>query len=245
MFRMLLTGALVAMAAGCSPQTARDRADSGAPCADASTRLPVTGLCAAEAAAAIPAERRAGGPALEGPAAGCTWTYQEVAIGDGSEAVLYRALNCGGVVTAFEYSGGAHSASLSYRASALGYPAGREAARIFVSDPANPTQVIKTLADDLPAAERARCEVQPANIDGWPRDALVIGYNAQAARTLPAKEPNAVCGDFGLNEDEMKYWLVRDGYAYFFSLGQDGLDFDPNSFTLLKKGDDGRWARAS
>jgi hypothetical protein len=207
-------------------------------------RLAATGLCPEAAAALIPGERLAGELANEGPTAGCDWTIRDVAIAGADEAIVYRALRCNGVATAFEFAGGAHSASLAYQAAALGAPAGHEAVRIFVSDPQAPTQVIASLIDALAPAERAKCEVQPARIDGWPSDALVIGYNEAAAATLPKDEPNAVCGEFGLDEDAAQYWLVRDGFAYFFNLGQDALEFDPNSLTLVRKGADGSWTPA-
>lgn len=244
--RMMLTAALVlaALAAGCS-QPGADKGAGGSACAGGAAALAVTGLCPEAALQSIAAERLAGAPALEGPAAACSWTVQETAIGDGSEAVLYRAMTCNGVTTAFEFSGGAHSAALNYAASALGHAAGEEAVRLFVSEPENPTQPLQTLIAALPPAERAKCEAHPAGIAGWPSDALVIGYNAQATRALSTSEPNAVCGAFGLNEDEMKFWLVRDGYAFFFSLGQDALDFDPNSVTVFRRGETGAWAPAS
>lgn len=239
--------AFAAVGSACSPPGTKSEEDGQAEtaCANDGARFPVTGLCEGRIANYFDPERLSGGMALEGPAANCSWTFQETAIGDGGEALVYRALTCAGVTTAFDYSGGAHSASLSYRTSALGNPHGREAVRIFVSDPQDPTQVIRNLTSDLPDSERAKCEVQPAKIDGWPSDALVIGYNADAARELPTDEPNAVCGDFGLDEDQMKFWLVRDGYAFFFSLGQDGLDFDPNSLTLFRRDAEGQWAPAS
>jgi hypothetical protein len=120
--------------------------------------------------------------------------------------------------------------------------------RIFTADAENPRQAMQNLIAALPAAERTRCEVQAANIDGidgWPSDALVIGYNAQAARSLPANQPNAVCGEYGRDDDSAKYWLVRDGYAFFFNLGQDGIDFEPNSLTVFRRSPEGVWGPAS
>ncbi|MGE3142508.1 MAG: hypothetical protein AB7L65_04250 [Hyphomonadaceae bacterium] len=228
---------------GAAPKAAADMAQGA--CPDDGARLPVTHLCLGRVANYLEPARLAPGMALEGPAAHCSWTFNETAVGDGSEAILYRAMTCDGVTTTLEYAGGAHSASLSYAASALGNEAGREVVRLFVSDPADPQAVIRYMINGLPRAERRKCEVRPAGIDGWPSDALVIAYNAQAAAALPQDQPNAVCGEYGLNEDEAAFWLVRDGYAYFFQLGQDGLDFDPNSVTLFKRAADGSWAPGS
>ncbi len=226
-----------ALFASCSPS---ETADAG--CADS---LSVTGWCHSAVAEAVDPARLTEGIALEGPAADCSWTMQDVALGDGSEAVVYRAMRCNDVTTTFAYSGGARSASLSYETSALGHPEGTEAVRIFTSDAQDPTQSIRDLINGLPADERAKCEVQPANIEGWPSDALVIGYNADAARTLPTDQPNAVCGEFGRDDDSVRYWLVRDGYAFFFNLGQDGIDFEPNSFTVFRRSPEGVWGPAS
>lgn len=224
----------------CSPPTTDGTVDAG--CADS---LSVTGWCPSQVAEAVDPARATDGVALEGPAAQCSWTMQDVGIGDGGEAVVYRAMTCNGVTTAFEYAGGAHSASLNYRTSALGHPSGAEAVRIFTADAANSRQALESLIAALPAAERARCEVQPANIAGWPSDALVIGYNAAAARTLPTDQPNAVCGDYGRDDNAAKFWLIRDGYAFFFNLGQDGVDFEPNSFTVFRRNPEGVWGPAS
>ena len=226
--------------AACSPRAANETADAG--CTDS---LAVTGWCPSRVAEAIDPARMAQGIAAEGPAANCTWTTQDVAIGDGNEAVVYRAMTCNGTTTAFDYAGGAHSASLNYRASALGHPQGAEAMRIFTAEAANPHQAMESIIAALPAAERARCEVQPAHVDGWPSDALVIGYNAEAARSLPMSHRNAVCGEYGREDDSMRFWLVRDGYAFFFNLCQDGVDFEPNSVTLFRRSPEGAWAPAS
>ncbi|MBL8552446.1 MAG: hypothetical protein JNJ73_20840 [Hyphomonadaceae bacterium] len=246
--RQYVFAAFAAALAACAPSAptgAKSEAASST-CPDDGARLAVTGICVGRASNYYDADVLARSQALEGPAAGCSWTFNETAIADGSEAILYRAMTCNGVTTKLAYAGGAHSASLSYEASALAGAAvaGQERVRIFVSDPADPQKVIRDLIEAAPAAERAKCEVQPANIEGWPRDALVIGYKAADAARLPKNEPNAVCGEFGLDEDQMKYWLVRQGFAYFFALGQDGLDFDPNTFLLFRRGADGTWAPA-
>lgn len=242
--RVLLSVAVACAAmisvAACTPAATDEAADAG--CADS---LAVTGWCPSAVTEAIDAARQTESVALEGPAANCTWATRDVAIGDGSEAIVYRAMTCNGVTTTFEYSGGAHSASLNYATSAMGHEPGAEAVRIFTSDPQNPNAALQTIIDALPAAERAKCEVQPANVPGWPADALVIGYNAEAARGLSADEPHALCGEFGRDDDSVKYWQIRDGYAYFFNLGQDGIDFEPNSLSVFRRSADGVWSPAS
>jgi hypothetical protein len=230
----------------CSPPAAKqEAAASGAePCADDGARFPGAGICVGRASNYFdPAILDVAPPPIPATAKGCEWAFNETVMGDGSEAILYRALTCNGVATKLDYAGGAHSATLSYAASALSGDAAkaREVVQVFVSDPADPQAVIKYTLNELPKAEQAKCEVHPANIEGWPKDALVVGYNAAAATKLSDREPNAVCGKYGQNEDEMSFWLIRQGYAYFFLLGQDARDIDPGSFNLIKKNEGGGW----
>jgi len=159
----------------------------------------------------------------------------------GDEAILYRALRCKDVTAQLDYAGGAHSASLTLKTSALGQPAGAELVRIFTSDPADPQAAIRALIEAAPAAERPKCEVKPAAFAGWPKDALVITYKAKFAGALHASEPGAVCGPYGLDEDSTTFWRVHQGYAWFFTLGQDAFEIDPGSIMLLRKNVDGGW----
>ena len=94
---------------------------------------------------------------------------------------------------------------------------------------------------ELPPAERAKCVIKPANIQGWPKDALWITYNDDAAKSLSKGEVNSVCGEYGMDEDSQRFWLLRQGYAFFFDLGQEQSDIDPESFLVFAKGADGNW----
>lgn len=160
------------------------------------------------------------------------------------------ALTCRDITTAFEFGAGAHSAALTYTVSALcgdqvvgDEPV--EPVRIFLVDPADTQNVIRDLLEGAPAAEAAKCSVRPANVDGWPKDALVLQYSAADRAKLPANEPVSMCGDFGRDEDATVYRRIFGGYAWFFALGQDTPDFDPGSFMLFSKDADGAWAPAA
>ena len=61
---------------------------------------------------------------------------------------------------------------------------------------------------------------------------------------MPQDQPVAACGDWGLDEDATQYWEVRQGYEWFFHLGQDVTDFDPISITHIVKDADGNWTVA-
>lgn len=210
------------------------------PCPDDGPRFPGTGLCTGRISNYIDPARL---PEINAPE-GCEWTFNETMMID--QALIYRALSCKGVTTQLEFSAGAQTADLTYVTSALGYE-NTEAfplVKVFVSDPAAPQAVIASLKNDLPAEEQAKCIVRSANIDGWPTDAVVLAYNDADTATLPTDEPNAVCGPYGLDEDTQNYWIVRNGYAFFFQLGQDDTDIDPGSFTVLTKYADGTWGEA-
>jgi hypothetical protein len=217
-----------------------------APCPDDGPRLPVTGICAGRAVNYVNPEI---GLATETPE-GCTWGFTETPLPSGDEAIVYRVLACKGVTTAFEFGAGAHSAALTYTASALQGDqavgdAPIEPVRIFMADPADPQKVIRDLVENAPEAERAKCSVQAANAPGWPKDALVMQFTEAERAALSMDEPVSMCGPYGRDEDATAFWRIFGGYAWFFSLGQDTPDFDPGSFMLFTKGADGTWAPAA
>lgn len=211
-----------------------------APCPDDGPRLPVTGICTGRAINYID-------PAIgliTTTPDGCQWVPAETPFPNGEEALVYRVLSCKGVTTALELHGGAHSAALGYASSALFGDAAKEQepVKIFTTDPADPQKAIRDLFESIPEAERPTCAIEPAGIDGWPKDALVIRPNAAARDKLPKDGPLAACGPYGVDEDSQTFWRVGQGYAYYFNLGQEEIDFDPGSFVLFVKGADGTWS---
>ncbi len=238
--------AVLALCAACTrgptPQitstSAAPSVSAAAPCPDDGPRLPETGVCQGRAWAYLgDAHGIHEGTLPEG----CTWTINETML-PGDEALLYRAASCKGVTTKLAYAGGAHSASLSYETSALfGDSAkGQEVIRLFGTDP-DPQGALKEQIAALPKGERDACVIQPANIEGWPTDALVIGPTKAARAKMPKDEPIAACGPFGLDEDSQTYWRISQGFAWFFQLGQEESDFNPGNITVIAKNADGGW----
>ena len=90
-------------------------------------------------------------------------------------------------------------------------------------------------------AEAAKCEVRSAGYSGWPGDALVVDVSAAEAAKARKDEPRTACGPYGLDEDSQTFWRVFQGTAWFFELGQDSLEVDPGSFTLVHKDEKGNW----
>jgi hypothetical protein len=58
---------------------------------------------------------------------------------------------------------------------------------------------------------------------------------------MPQDEPIAACGPLGLNEDEANFWRVRQGYAAFYTLGQEQQAVDAANAVFVVRGEDGVW----
>ncbi len=231
---VLVIGALVLLAACSAPEGSTETA--AAVCADGKAALPGTGLCQAEALALIPSDPATGSPAIEG----CTWVANETMLPE-NEALLYRAAQCNGVTTQLTFAGGARSAEISYQTSALDPgTAGQILIRLFGTDP-EPQGALRASIAELPASESAVCEIRPAGFEGWPADALVIAPTAAARARMPQDEPIAACGPLGLNEDEANFWRVRQGYAAFYTLGQEQQAVDAANAVFVVRGEDGVW----
>jgi hypothetical protein len=234
--------AAVALCAACGPTPSIDGASAApsisASCPDDGPRLPETGVCQGRAWAYLIDAKGAREPTLP---EGCTWTINETML-PGDEALLYRAASCKGVTTKLAYAGGAHSASISYETSAVFGDAvkGQEIIRLFGVDP-DPQGALKEQIASLPKGERETCVIQPASIEGWPTDALVIGPTKAARAKMPNDGPISACGAFGLDEDSQTYWRISQGFAWFFQLGQEDSDFNPGNITVIAKSANGSW----
>lgn len=218
--------------------------ESASGCPDDGGRLPITGICASRAVNYL---NVADGEAPQAPE-GCSWAVQETRFVD--DVLLYRAVQCKGKTTRLAFAGGAGMAELSYDTAAYGDAEnalkGQVLVRIAGVDPSDKTAALLQVARDAidDADEKAQCSVRNARIDGWPADALVVDVSAAEAAKAPPDEPRAACGPFGLNQDEASYWRVFQGHSWYFQLGQDAVQIDPGSFTLMRKGADGKWAQA-
>ncbi len=213
-------------------------------CPDDGGRLAITGICSGRAVAYL---NVADGAVPEAPE-GCDWVVQETRFA--GDVLLYRATKCGSKTTRLAYAGGAGLAELSYDTAAYGDAEnalkGEVLVRVAGLDSSDKTAALLRVARDAidAPAEKAKCSVRNARIDGWPADALVVDVSAEEAAKAPPDEPRTACGPFGLDEDSTTYWRVFQGHSWFFQLGQDALQIDPGSFTLMRKGADGRWSQA-
>jgi hypothetical protein len=247
--RILALAAIAALVslAGCTPPAAKKTDVPGvSDCPDDGPRLPGTGICLGRASAYFdPARLTAGMAAPEG----CSWVINETMLPEATEAIVYNALSCKGKTTLLEFRGGARSASLGYVVSGFfdAVPDDYEPVRMFpITEVPDPKAMILDFAQETTEdkKEAAACELRPAG-EGYPADALMVDVNAawKKAKKI-GDEAYAACGMYGVT-DGQRFWLIRDGYAWFIDQGQDLPDFDAGSLTLLRKGADGGWGPAA
>lgn len=186
------------------------------PCPDEGPRLPISGACKGRAVNFVidPTELMMDAPD------GCHWEMTEVPFV--MDAMLFRALNCEGTVTALDYAGGAHAAELSYLRSAYGREAaeGTIAVRVATWWDSEDWRLLET----IPEESRDACEILPAG-PGYPASAKVI-----AAK--PGAE-GADCGRFVRGGETDNFWIVREEYVYAFTLPEGPRDLDPASFVVV------------
>jgi len=240
--RFLCVAISLTLLAGCGPaaeQSASGASDAPVACADGSTRLSGTGLCQSEASALLVSDPDVRTPELEN----CTWSVKEIML-PGDEALLYRAATCGGVETTLEYAGGAHRAEISYGSSAVYGDAarGRIVVALYGTDP-DPQGALNAAIAELPARDRGSCQIVPAEREGWPRDALLIAPSALARARLSEGRPVVACGPQGIDETKVSYWRVRQGFAWFFDLGDRDPDFSAGNMAVFTRNPDGAWRR--
>lgn len=246
--------ALAFGAAGCTPRAEKPATSPAAaavpgsePCADDGPRFAGTGLCVGRSVNYLDPARL---DTKEGLPDGCSWEMNETLL-PGDEALLYQALSCKGKKTELEFRGGAKTATLGVRQSGFfeTVRAEYEPVRILslfeVADPKARILAFAREGIENPE-ESAACEVSALE-DGAPSDAFVVDANADyKAKKKLVEGPGpgqgyAVCGPYGYSSDANQYWRITGGYAFFFDLGQDLPDFNPNSLTVIRKGADGSW----
>lgn len=238
--RLALVGAVMALVFASSSCGQKPQTDAGEglelSCPDGLPRLPLTGICQGSAAASLKFDNDARTPEL----LDCTWTVNELML-PGDEALLYRAAVCNGVTTTLGFSGGAHSAELAYERSALFGDAvkGKAPIRLFSSPADNPQGALQGSIAEAPDGAALQCAIRPANLEGWPTDALLIAPSAAMRATMPQDEPITACGPYGVDENSVRYWRIAQGFAWFYDLGQEDPDFDPTSFTVFVRTEDG------
>ncbi len=202
-------------------------------CPDDGPRLPLSGVCIARGENYVEFDD---GPRPESED-GCEWVLNEVGMID--QVLLYMGYQCGDKGTKLEFSAGAEAAELSLVSQARGgvgdLPEDSRPvlARVYINDGADKQAgVLARVRDAIDdPAESKRCAIRPAKIEGWPSDALVV----EDPTVVQPKDEigEGSCGPFGMSPDAAVYWRIVGDYAFFFDLGQDVVDIDPGSFTIV------------
>ncbi len=243
-----LAGSILALGAlglaACAPPAAKkdEPVAAASTCPDDGPRFAITGKCIGRSINYL-GDVGAPGDLPEG----CQWVMNETAFGD--EAILFLAAECKGVKTQFEYGGGARSAELKVVQSALYNPAPPDYApvKIFtLADDSGKKDQMAVLLDmarqsTTDKKEAAACEVRPLD-PAKPDDQFVVDVSEAFKKANKKKyaEVYSACGPFGV-ADSQNFWMIKQGYGFFFELGQDNPDFVPRSLTVMQKQPGGEW----
>jgi hypothetical protein len=206
-------------------------------CADGGPTFADTSICVGRSVNFMDQDALA---AIEQPREGCEWKPTFTRLGE-AVGLLYMAATCKGVPAILKYDSG----KLSYASGEM-YVAGDQnpLIEIFLTEEADALSPLRAKLAALSPAEQAKCVIQPERLRAIP-GAIVIGPTPAAAAKAPKDGPNAFCGQYGLNEDEANYWVVKQGKAMFFTFGQEQQDVAAGSVTLMAKDADGNWAAAA
>ncbi|MFM7404096.1 MAG: hypothetical protein ACKO1N_08400 [Erythrobacter sp.] len=214
-------------------------AAADASCPDDGPRLPGTGLCAGRATNYLNVDSAS----FEAPE-GCQWQVGEAEMPAG-EYLLYHGLKCGERETKLSFSAGARRAVIELTGSAFGDSEAlpTELISVYVAEGDPKAAVLMRAGEDQEDAVKG-CVVLDAKDPGLPSDALLVDNPTEAATAKLEDGPRTACGTMGLDEDSMAFWRVFQGYAWYYNLGQDALEIDPSSLTVLRKDDAGNWEAA-
>ena len=238
-FSVLATSAVVlsgTMLAGCQTNASND-VEPASTCVDDGPTFPGTTTCISrsvnfmdpDALAALPEARE-----------GCEWAPQQVKT-SASDALFFMAASCQGVTTTFSHKNG----KVSYASGDL-YVAGQTSViEVFEAPEGDGLEALRAQIAALPETERKDCLIQPYDADGAPVGSVVIGPTPEARTSAPQNQPNSWCGDYGLDEDEASFWLVRGHKAMFFRLGQELQDIAPGTVTVMAEDQAGHWSAAA
>lgn len=246
--------AMALFMAACGPSNPDSPTDLNAPrssdqnpvvssCADDGERLPKTNICVGRAVNYLNISEGAAPDLPEN----CSWEVNETEM-IGGDFLLYLAAKCDGKKSKLGFSAGAGFADLNLEWSALANLPLPETVLIRVTGANIDRPHENLLAHAIRAMdnkdEAVNCHVRPAEIDGWPQDALVVDNNDSAAPTTQT-EPYSACGQFGFDQENTSYWRVFQGFSWWFQLTQDAYhDIDPRSLTVITRSSEGNWAPA-
>lgn len=242
-WRLLGVTAMMSLFTGCGDGSAdktsekRDQAVETS-CADDGERLKLTGLCKGRAVNYLNIET---GRSPDAPD-GCEWQVLESQM-PADEVLLYQGLVCGTKAVQIEVAGGAHRAELQIVKTAyLASPAEPWTIGYLYTAEGDPAKAVTERARSVieNAAEAAKCHARPAKVAEWPSDAMVVDTDPKGSST-PDGSAAVVCGELGYSDDANKFWRVSQGYAWFFDFGQDLVEIDPGSFTIMARDANGNW----
>ena len=236
---------------GDATQALPDRAEAdqsggaeGGACADGGPRLGFTGLCQDAAARLLLAKASA----APGAPDGCAWRVGETELA-GGDALLYRALQCGGKTAELRFAPTVQRGDLELVSSAMDGKLAEPRLIGFLStidgdghgdgDGAGAVSDLARAAM-TDKAGAATCAARPAKVEGWPTDALVVDTNPAGSVSRDG-DPVSVCGDLGYFDEATKFWRVSQHTAWFFDFGQDLVEIDPGTVTLVSQADGGAW----
>lgn len=245
------TLAMMLLITACERSTSETQAGIDAPqsssehlrvssCADDGKRLPETNICVGRAVHYLNISEGASPDLPEN----CSWEVNETEM-LGGDFLLYLASICDGKKTKLGFSAGAEFADLNLEWSGLANQPLPETVLIRVTGANIGRPHENLLAHTIRAMdnkdEAVNCHVRPAEIDGWPRDAIVVD-NKDSAASMTQTEPHSACGQFGFDQENTSYWRVFQGFSWWFQLTQDAYqDIDPRSLTVITRSSDGSW----
>lgn len=241
---LFVAGILSLAAAGCGGGAEEKAAKGGdqaaeASCADDGERLALTGLCKGRAVNYLNDQADT---SIEAPD-GCEWQVLEAQL-PAEEVLLFHGLVCGEKKVELQVAVGAERAELQITQTAFlegDYSDPFTIGYMYTAE-GDPAQAVTMRARSVikDPAEAAKCKARPAKVDGWPGDAMVVDTDPNGSSTEDGS-PVAVCGDLGYFDEGNRFWRVSQGYAWFFDFGQDSVEIDPGSFTIMAKDAEGNW----
>lgn len=215
----------------------------GGNCPGGGSRLPLTRLCPQEAQALL---RNVEQRELY-VTSGCSVVINEAQLPGEGHAILYRALSCNGTTATLEFSGGARTASLTLIRSPMFGEVDSKLATIYTSHGSSMTDAIMQRAAnyDSPPQFDARCHVQSGSPYGYPGDSFVVNaLSATETNQLAQQGPGeggGDCGSLGYFSDANSYWRGLNGELWHFDFGQDAMEIEGGSVTVIAKDGSGAW----
>ena len=171
---------------------------------------------------------------------GCTVSVNETQVVD--QFLLYKALRCKGVTSKLRFAGGAKFSSLEIEKSAFfgSSAAGHQLVVIAGLNDNNAPASIEFYARQKMSQndDKLYCYAQSGKPYGYPSDSYVVNneeFNPNA------QEQGFRCGEWGYFSDVQSFWRAFGGFTWFFQFGQDAIEFEARTFTMIERDGRGGW----